>query len=88
MLGYSHFNVISLHSIIKGTSNNSKFVTPVKTGVQSYQGLLDSGFRRNDIFRGGLKFNPRTIGSLILNNIIFEGYLCQTYSGWEDLFDN
>jgi len=37
-----------------GTSNNSKFVTPVKTGVRSYQELLDSGFRRNDIFRGSL----------------------------------
>jgi len=32
-----------LSGIFKGTSNNSKFVTPVKTGVQGYQDLLDSG---------------------------------------------
>ena len=43
-----------LHNI-KGTSNNSKFVTPAKAGVQLFRGLLDSCFRRNDIFRGCLK---------------------------------
>jgi hypothetical protein len=40
---------------LKGTSNNSKFVTPAKAGVQFFQELMDSCFRRNDIFRGRLK---------------------------------
>jgi len=40
---------------LKGTSNNSKFVTPAQAGVQYYYALLDSCFRRNDIFRGSLK---------------------------------
>jgi len=39
---------------LKGTSNNSKFVTPAQAGVQYYYALLDSCFRRNDIFRGSL----------------------------------
>jgi|GEM_PF-6262239 len=43
---------------LKATSNNSEFVTPVKTGVQEYQGLLDSGFRWNDIFKVALILKP------------------------------
>ncbi|GEM_PF-1506379 len=43
------------HLNLKGTFNNSKFVTPAKTGVQPYREPLDSGFCRNDIFRGNLK---------------------------------
>jgi len=37
-----------------GTSNNYQFVTPAKAVVQWCRELLDSGFRRNDIFRGNL----------------------------------
>jgi len=59
----------SLFITLKETSNNSKFVTPVKTGVQSYQELLDSGFRRNDIFRGSLNFYLST--PLIYNPVRF-----------------
>jgi len=40
----------------KGTSNNFQFVTPAQAGVQLCQELMDSCFRRNDIFRGSLKF--------------------------------
>src|SRR4030042_6902092 len=47
-----NFKLITL----KGTSNNSQFVTPAKAGVQYSQELMDSCFRRNDIFRGTL--NP------------------------------
>jgi len=37
---------------LKGTFNHSKFVTPVKTGVQSYQDLLD--FPDEDRYRNGI----------------------------------
>ena len=37
-----------------GTSNNSNFVIPSKAGVQYFQCVMDSCFRRNDIFRGSL----------------------------------
>ena len=40
---------------LKGTSNNYQFVTPAQAGVQRCQEVLDSCFRRNDIFRGYLK---------------------------------
>ena len=57
---------------LKATSNNSKFVTPVKTGVQSNRSLLDSGFRRNDNFRGTLNclepflnFEPTALEAII-----------------------
>ncbi len=39
---------------IKGTSNNYQFAIPAKAAVQRSQEFLDSGFRRNDIFRGSL----------------------------------
>jgi hypothetical protein len=40
--------------MFKGTSNNFQFVTPAQAGVQLCQELMDSCFRRNDIFRGSL----------------------------------
>ena len=40
----------------EGTSNNFQFVTPAQAGVQLCQELMDSCFRRNDIFRGSLEF--------------------------------
>ena len=41
--------------ILKRTSNNSQFVTPAQAGVQLCREVMDSCFRRNDIFRGSLK---------------------------------
>jgi hypothetical protein len=41
---------------LKGTSNNSQFVTPAQAGVQLCQELMDSCLRRNDIFRGRLNY--------------------------------
>ncbi len=43
--------------MLKGTSNNSQFVTPVQAGVQLCREVMDSCFRRSDIFRGGLKLH-------------------------------
>ena len=37
-----------------GTSINFQPVTPAQAGVQECQKLMDSCFRRNDIFRGSL----------------------------------
>jgi len=47
---------------IKGTSNNFQFVTPAQAGVQLCQELMDSCFRRNDIFRGSLKVQTPKFG--------------------------
>ena len=43
--------------MLMGTSNNYQFVTPAYAGVQLFQRLVDSCFRRNDIFRGSLIWN-------------------------------
>jgi phosphoserine phosphatase len=40
--------------LLKGTSNNYQFVAPAQAGVQGCQMLMDSCFRRNDIFRSSL----------------------------------
>ena len=39
---------------LKGTLLISNIVTPYEAGVQLCQKLVDSCFRRNDIFRGSL----------------------------------
>ncbi len=44
----------------KGTSNNSQFGTPAHAGVQLCRELMDSCFRRNDIFRGSLNTLTRS----------------------------
>lgn len=56
----------------KGPSHHSIFVTPAKTGVQSFQRVLDSCVRRNDAFRGSPKFKngTRTWAALLL--MLFE----------------
>ena len=46
---------------LKGTSNNFQFVTPAQAGVQLCQELMDSCFRRNDIFRDSLNFSVNFI---------------------------
>ena len=49
-----HIIIVRISPKLKGTSNNFQFVTPAKAGVQLCQELMDSCFRRNDIFRGSL----------------------------------
>jgi len=34
-----------------GVLKNALFVIPAKAGIQLFQQLMDSGFRRNDIFQ-------------------------------------
>jgi hypothetical protein len=57
----SHLHFEICHLSFKGTSNNSQFVTPAQAEVQLSRELMDSCFRRNDIFRGSLKFYPLSI---------------------------
>jgi len=71
---------------IKGTSNNFQFVTPAQAGIQLCQDLMDSCFRRNDIFRGSLKLcrdrKGGAISPVILHGHIGEKPVTPNYPYW------